>query len=58
MHRRLLDHYLEHTALETEAEITGRLLRDVDTWLTPREALNMGIADIIQGDRGAGQNGE
>jgi ATP-dependent Clp protease protease subunit len=50
MHRRLIDHYCEHTKLKTIDEIQGKLLRDVDTWLTPEEALDLGIADIIQPD--------
>ena len=51
MHRRLLDHYLRHTALSTEEEVTNTLLRDVDTWLTPEEAIKYGIADVVQADR-------
>ena len=51
MHRRLLDHYLHHTALSTQEEVTDTLLRDVDTWLTPEEAIEYGIADVIQADR-------
>ena len=50
MHRRLLDHYLEHTDLKTEDEVTSKLLRDVDTWLTSEEAVQWGIADVIQGN--------
>ena len=52
MHRRLLRHYLEHTDLKTEEEVTGKLLRDVDTWLTTEEAVELGIADVIQGTGG------
>jgi ATP-dependent Clp protease protease subunit len=52
LHRRLLDHYLVHTTLGSEQEVHDRLLRDVDTWLTPAEALGMGIADVIQEGRG------
>jgi ATP-dependent Clp protease protease subunit len=51
MHRRLLDHYIQHTALKTDEEVMEKLLRDVDTWLTPQEALKMGIADKIQQDQ-------
>jgi ATP-dependent Clp protease, protease subunit len=49
MHRRLLQHYLEHTHLKTDEEVTEHLLRDVDTWLSPEEAVAMGIADAVQG---------
>ena len=51
MHRRLLDHYLRHTALKNDQEVTDKLLRDVDTWLTAEEAIELGIADAIQHDR-------
>lgn len=48
MHERLVQHYLEHTSLKTEAEVIEKLLRDVDTWLTAKEAVAWGIADVIQ----------
>jgi ATP-dependent Clp protease protease subunit len=51
MHRRLLDHYIQHTGLKTEEEVVKKLLRDVDTWLTPQEAVEMGIADKVQFDQ-------
>lgn len=51
LHRRLLNHYIQHTALKTEEEVIKNLLRDVDTWLTPQEAIEMGICDKIQQDR-------
>lgn len=50
-HRRILNHYLLHTNLKTEEAVTTTLLRDVDTWLTPEEAVQYGIADVIQGSR-------
>ena len=48
MHGRLVEHYLRHTALKTEEEVCGRLLCEVDTFLTPDEAVELGIADRIQ----------
>ena len=51
LHQRLLDHYLAHTHLQSQDEVTDRLLRDVDTWLSPAEAVEFGIADTIQADR-------
>ena len=51
MHRRLLDHYIQHTKLKTDQEVMEKLLKDIDTWLTPQEALELGIADVIQHDR-------
>ena len=54
MHRRLLQHYVEHTNLKTETEVTAKLLRDVDTWLSADEAMGLGIADAIQGKHADG----
>lgn len=51
MHQRIINHYLQHTALKTEKELNAKLLRDVDTWLTPEEAVALGIADIVEVDR-------
>jgi ATP-dependent Clp protease, protease subunit len=48
MQRQLIEHYQRHTRLKTEAEITGQLLREGDTWLTPQEAVDLGMADRIQ----------
>ena len=39
------------SGLSTEQEILERLLRDVDTWLTPMEAVELGLADLVQPDR-------
>ncbi len=51
MYQRILDHYIRHTGLKTEEEIREKLLRDVDTWLSPQEAVDLGLADAIQQDR-------
>jgi ATP-dependent Clp protease protease subunit len=51
MHNRILQHYRQHTELNSDEDITGHLLRDTDTWLSPQEAVDMGIADKIQQDR-------
>lgn len=53
MHQQLVTHYLHHTRLRTEAEVVERLLRPVDTWLTPVEAVELGLADRIQPARPA-----
>jgi ATP-dependent Clp protease protease subunit len=49
IHRRILDHYLRHTGLASVEELQKTLLRDVDTWLTAREAVELGIADVVEG---------
>jgi ATP-dependent Clp protease protease subunit len=48
VHQQIVDHYLEHTRLETREQVEEILLRDVDTWLSPKEAVELGIADIIE----------
>ena len=57
LHRRIVDHYLAFSNLTSEEEVTQRLLRDVDTWLTPEEAVEVGIADKVQEDRPARRGG-
>lgn len=47
LHQRLIDHYINNTNLTTCEEVEHLLLKDVDTWLTPDEAVSFGIADII-----------
>lgn len=51
MHSRLVAHYLRHTSLKTEQEIADCLLCEVDTWLTPEEAVALGVADRVQPSR-------
>jgi len=47
-HQRILNHYLKHTNIKSIPELESSILRDVDTWLTPEEAVQYGIADIIE----------
>ena len=47
-HARIIDHYLRYTGIDTKEELENYLLRDVDTWLTPEEAVKFGIADIVE----------
>jgi len=47
-HDRIVAHYQRYTSLKGRRELEETLLRDVDTWLTPKEALKYGIADIIE----------
>jgi ATP-dependent Clp protease protease subunit len=47
-HRRILEHYARHTRLKTEEALHEKLLRDVDAWLTADEAVECGIADIVE----------
>ena len=47
-HKRILDHYLRYSSIKKRADLEKHLLRDVDTWLTPEEAVKFGIADIVE----------
>lgn len=47
-HQRIVDHYLNYSSIETREELEKHLLRDVNTWLTPEEAVKFGIADIVE----------
>lgn len=48
MHERIVAHYLRYTRLKSKEELEQRLLRDVDAWLTPEEAVEFGIVDIVE----------
>jgi len=48
MHDRIVSHYLQYSAFDTKDKLEETLLRDVDTWLSPKEAISYGIADIVE----------
>ncbi|MFW5836423.1 MAG: ATP-dependent Clp protease proteolytic subunit, partial [Desulfovibrionaceae bacterium] len=48
LHQRIVDHYLAYSDIPSREELETILLRDVDSWLTPQEAVRHGIADIIE----------
>jgi ATP-dependent Clp protease protease subunit len=47
-HERILQHYLTYSNLNDRNELEKHLLRDVDTWLTPEEAVHYALADVIE----------
>ena len=47
-HQRILDHYLAYSNVSNKAQLEEYLLRDVDTWLSPKEAIQYGIADRVE----------
>ena len=47
-HQRILDHYLTYSNIKDKAELEKYLLREVDTWLSPEEAISHGLADVIE----------
>jgi ATP-dependent Clp protease, protease subunit len=47
-HARIVEHYLRCSKIDSKEELEKYLLRDVDTWLTPEEATQFGIADLVE----------
>lgn len=50
-HERILSHYLNYSSIKSREELEKLLLRDVDTWLTPEEAVRFGLADAVESVR-------
>ena len=50
-HERIVQHYLAYSNIKDKGELEKCLLRDVDTWLSPEEAVQHGIADRIEAVR-------
>jgi len=46
-HERIVEHYLAYSDVKSRTDLEEYLLRDVDTWLSPGEAIRFGLADII-----------
>jgi len=47
-HDRVVQHCLNYSHVKDRAELKKCLPRDVDTWLTPDEAVQYGIADLVE----------
>jgi ATP-dependent Clp protease protease subunit len=47
-HERIVRHYLAYSKMRDRAELEKYLLRDVDTWLSPEEAVEYGLADLVE----------
>jgi ATP-dependent Clp protease protease subunit len=47
-HERIISHYLNYSSIKDRKDLESYLLRDVDTWLSPEEALEYGLADRIE----------
>lgn len=50
-HDRVIQHYMTYSGVKDRAELEKYLLRDVDTWLTPEEAVQHGLADVVEPPR-------
>jgi len=55
-HDRIIEHYLNYSTVANRDELEQYLLRDVDTWLSADEAIDLGIADIVD-PLGSGKRG-
>ena len=47
-HDRIVDHYLRYSGIQSKKELEEYLLRDVDTWLAPDEAVKFGLVDLVE----------
>ncbi|OQY11983.1 MAG: hypothetical protein B6I30_05695 [Desulfobacteraceae bacterium 4572_187] len=47
-HDRIIDHYLRYSGIQSKKELEKYLLRDVDTWLAPDEAVKLGLVDLVE----------
>ena len=45
IHDQMIAHFIKHTNLDTKEEVEDKLLRETDTYLTPEEVMQYGIAD-------------
>ena len=55
-HQKIIDHYLGYSGINSKEDLEKYLLREVDTWLSPEEAIELGIADIYSTDSGSVAN--
>jgi ATP-dependent Clp protease protease subunit len=53
LHRRILDHYRLCTGVQDDTALEADLLRPTDRWLTPVEAVALGIADRVWDPKGS-----
>ena len=47
-HERIIDHYLRYSKITSKEDLEKYLLRDVDTWLNPQEAIEFGLVDQVE----------
>ena len=47
-HERIVEHYLNYSNVKSRKELEQYLLCDVDTWLSPEEAVRFGLADVVE----------
>jgi len=47
LHKRIVAHYAKYSRFDDQEDIEANLLREVDTYLTPKQAVKFGLADEI-----------
>ena len=45
VHKRMIEHYIKFSNLNTIQEVEAKLLQETDTWLNPEEAMEFDLAD-------------
>jgi len=48
LHERILNHYMTYSNIKDRKELEKYLLRDVDTWLSTEEAVQLGLVDVVE----------
>ena len=48
LHERIVNHYMTYSNIKEREELEKHLLRDVDTWLSTDEALQLGVVDVVE----------
>ncbi|MDT8442382.1 MAG: ClpP family protease [Desulfuromonadales bacterium] len=48
LHERIITHYLSHSRVRDRETLEKTLLGDVDYWMSPQEALDFGLIDIVE----------
>nr|WP_272881675.1 ATP-dependent Clp protease proteolytic subunit [Fundidesulfovibrio soli] len=56
-HERILDHYLRYSKMRTREQAEETLLKEVDIWVSAEEAIEYGLADIVETPRRRGGHG-
>jgi ATP-dependent Clp protease protease subunit len=46
-HEQMVEHYIRHTKLRNKKEVEKILLKDIDNWITPEDALKYGVIDRL-----------
>lgn len=48
LHERMVSHCVKHSNFKNKRDVEKHLMKDIDTYLLPKEAIKFGVADKIQ----------